>query len=298
MSKITFAPNASGTGTLTVAAPNTNSDYTLTLPAETGTVLTSGGAIDVNASAPADSITISSTGQTKVSSSSNPALLVNRTSSTGDPAISFQSTGTEVARITGIYGDGMIFHTGTSSTERVRIPSSGGLLIGTTSTTVNASNFGTYIATTLAHSRNTPDGGVAQFYGSSGENRLLGNGSMQNTLNSYGGISDIKLKENIVDATPKLDKLLQVRVVNYNLKELPDQKLLGVIAQEIETIFPGIVSNTPDEDADGNDLGTTTKSVKYSVFVPMLIKAVQEQQAIIESLTARVEALEAANVNP
>lgn len=40
MSKITLAPNASGTGTLTVAAPNTNSDYTLTLPANTGTILT------------------------------------------------------------------------------------------------------------------------------------------------------------------------------------------------------------------------------------------------------------------
>ena len=45
MSKITLAPNASGTGTLTVAAPNTNSDYTLTLPAETGTVLTSASSI-------------------------------------------------------------------------------------------------------------------------------------------------------------------------------------------------------------------------------------------------------------
>lgn len=41
MSKITLAPNASGTGTLTVAAPNTNTDYTLTLPAQTGTFLTS-----------------------------------------------------------------------------------------------------------------------------------------------------------------------------------------------------------------------------------------------------------------
>jgi len=40
VSKITFAPNASGTGTLTVAAPNTNSDYTLTLPTNTGTILT------------------------------------------------------------------------------------------------------------------------------------------------------------------------------------------------------------------------------------------------------------------
>jgi hypothetical protein len=53
-----------------------------------------------------------------------------------------------------------------------------------------------------------------------------------------------------------------------------------------------MIDETPDRDAEGNDLGTTTKSVKYSVFVPMLIKAMQEQQAIIESLTARVSALE------
>lgn len=45
MSKIALSPNASGTGTLTVAAPNTNSDFTLTLPAETGTVLTSASAV-------------------------------------------------------------------------------------------------------------------------------------------------------------------------------------------------------------------------------------------------------------
>jgi hypothetical protein len=43
-----------------------------------------------------------------------------------------------------------------------------------------------------------------------------------------------------------------------------------------------------DRDADGNDLGTTTKSVKYSVFVPMLIKAIQEQQAQIEELKAKM----------
>jgi len=42
MSKIAFTPNASGSGVLTVASPNTNSDYTLTLPESTSTVLTDG----------------------------------------------------------------------------------------------------------------------------------------------------------------------------------------------------------------------------------------------------------------
>jgi hypothetical protein len=92
------------------------------------------------------------------------------------------------------------------------------------------------------------------------------------------------MKENITDATPKLEKLQQVRVVNYNLIG-DQQKQLGVIAQELEQVFPGMIEERPDRDDEGNDLGTVTKSVKYSVFVPMLIKAIQE-------LSAKVAALE------
>jgi hypothetical protein len=120
---------------------------------------------------------------------------------------------------------------------------------------------------------------------------VYSNGNVVNTSNSYGAISDIKLKENIVDATPKLEKLNQVRVVNYNLIG-DEQKQIGVIAQEIEQIFPSMIEESADFDREGNDLGTTTKSVKYSVFVPMLIKAIQEQQAIITDLKARIESLE------
>jgi hypothetical protein len=121
--------------------------------------------------------------------------------------------------------------------------------------------------------------------------RVADSGNVTNTNNSYGAISDVKLKENVTDATPKLDKLNQVRVVNFNMIG-SEQKQLGVVAQELEQIFPGMVDESPDFDKEGNDLGTTTKSVKYSVFVPMLIKAMQEQQAIINTLTARVAQLE------
>jgi hypothetical protein len=119
--------------------------------------------------------------------------------------------------------------------------------------------------------------------------RVADSGDVTNTNNSYGAISDVKLKENVTDATPKLEKLNQVRVVNFNMIG-SEQKQLGVIAQELEQIFPGMVSESADRDAEGNDLGTKTKSVKYSVFVPMLIKALQEQQAIIEQLKARLDA--------
>ena len=120
---------------------------------------------------------------------------------------------------------------------------------------------------------------------------VYANGDVQNTNNSYGALSDIKLKENIVDATPKLEKLNQVRVVNFNIKD-DAQKQIGVIAQELEKIFPGMVNEIPDRDSEGKDLGTTTKSVKYSVFVPILVKAIQEQQSLITDLRARVAQLE------
>ena len=130
---------------------------------------------------------------------------------------------------------------------------------------------------------------------------IYGNGNIQNTNGSYGAFSDVKLKENIVDATPKLADLMQVRVRNYNLKSDPTLKQIGVVAQELETIFPALVDESPDRDEEGNTLETTTKSVKYSVFVPMLIKAIQEQQALITqqataitTLTTRITALEQA----
>jgi len=109
------------------------------------------------------------------------------------------------------------------------------------------------------------------------------NGNITNTNNSYGSLSDESLKENIVDATPKLNDLMAVQVRGYNLKnDEKKTKQLGVIAQELETVFPSMVEVEPDG----------LKSVKYSVFVPMLIKALQEQQALITTLTGRITALE------
>jgi hypothetical protein len=201
-----------------------------------------------------------------------------------------------------------------TTVERARIDSSGNLLVGTTS--VFASARLTVESTNsrqlgLVHNNSTGNAilsnGVAaastnwsHFSGVSSNNTvsnvvILGNGDIRNANNVYGALSDAKLKENVTDVTPKLDKLCQVRVVNYNLKgDYEQHKQLGVIAQELEQIFPGMVEEAPDRDAEGNILETTTKSVKYSVFVPMLIKAIQEQQALIQTLTARVAALEGA----
>jgi len=122
------------------------------------------------------------------------------------------------------------------------------------------------------------------------------NGNVQNTNNSYTGISDIKLKENIFDANSQWDDLKALQVRNYNFKEETGQQThtqIGLIAQEVETVSPGLVSESPDRDEEGNDLGTTTKSVNYSVLYMKAVKALQEAMDRIETLEAKVAALEA-----
>lgn len=106
--------------------------------------------------------------------------------------------------------------------------------------------------------------------------RVENDGDVKNQNNSYGAISDAKLKENIADASPKLDKLRQIKVRTFNLIG-SDLKQIGVVAQELREVFPSLV----DEDADG------TLSVKYSVLVPILVKAVQELAAKVDALEAK-----------
>ena len=104
------------------------------------------------------------------------------------------------------------------------------------------------------------------------------NGDVKSRTNSYGAISDERLKENIEDATPKLDELNQVRIVNFNFKDDSDKKQIGVVAQELQKIFPKMV----DEYGEDGYLG-----VKYSIFVPMLIKSVQELSAKVKELEGK-----------
>ena len=122
------------------------------------------------------------------------------------------------------------------------------------------------------------------------------NGNIFNTNNSYGQISDVKLKENIVNASSQWDDIKGVQVRNFNFKEEtghPTHTQIGVVAQELETVPPGLVYDTPDVDADRNDLGTVTKTVNYSVLYMKAVKALQEAMDRIETLETKVAALEA-----
>ena len=125
--------------------------------------------------------------------------------------------------------------------------------------------------------------------------RFHSDGSITNLTNSYTTWSDIRLKENIVNTTPKLQDLLKVRVVNYNLKgtsNISSNKHIGVIAQELEQIFPELISSqelTQEEINAG--ITESYKSVRYSCFSVILIKALQEEHEIINKLNSRLGAL-------
>ena len=123
---------------------------------------------------------------------------------------------------------------------------------------------------------------------------IWSNGNVVNINNSYGAISDIKLKENIVDANSQWDDLKALQVRNYNFKEGQTHTQIGLVAQEVELVSPGLVGESPDRDAEGNDLGTVTKSVNYSVLYMKAVKALQEAMERIETLEADVAALKGA----
>lgn len=204
------------------------------------------------------------------------------------PSVTAGSTPTFTQAMTLDASGNLLVGTVASPVAKVQIEQSSASINGTDIRATSASYTNTVLQ--LGADRNTSNSTYnmiqATRYGAVTCFIVRDSGNVQNVNNSYGAISDIKLKENIVDATPKLDKLNQVRIVNYNLKTDPNQKQIGVIAQELEAIFPSMVENIKDRDEDGNELDETTKSVKYSVFVPILIKAIQELNAKFEEYKA------------
>ena len=206
----------------------------------------------------------------------------------------------------------MAFYTANASfvaTERMRITSGGAINFNSASIYTGAGCVNTTVSTTSdfcfsglntnatnprgLYLRNsaTTAGDYALYYEAVGAARfyVIGTGDVKNTNNSYGAISDIRLKENITDATPKLNDLLKVKIKNFNL--ISDElktKQIGVIAQELEEIFPSMI--TEDRLIGSNE---TIKTVKYSVFVPILIKAIQELKATNDDLQSQINELKA-----
>jgi len=96
--------------------------------------------------------------------------------------------------------------------------------------------------------------------------------------------SDKRLKSNINDMDYGLAEVLSMRPVTYHMKVgNPEPLHLGLIAQEVEEIIPEVVDRKKD--------AMQTRSMRYTELIPVLIKATQEQQVLIEQQSQQIDAL-------
>ena len=180
-----------------------------------------------------------------------------------------------------------------ASNEAMRIGSGGGVAIGTTSPdgvsnlTVKSQNSTAGQEFVSLHHQATS--GLVYFISFMTEASGVDRGyiTYNNSTNTVGftQASDKILKENIRDLTGGLDFIKQIKPRVFDWKEEGRGKdQIGFIAQEIETIKPEWV---------GKKEGLKNIPADLTGTVPYLIKAIQEQQELIDSLTTRIETLEA-----
>ena len=197
-----------------------------------------------------------------------------------------------------------------NNTERMRCNSSGnvGIQVSNPATALDVTNgyirservqggYGNAAGNFHIDSK-TGTAGVAYlnwFQGTGGVN--VGNGA-----SGYGTIraaaftvsSDRRLKENISYFDRGLAEILQLKPATFDfINGENNQK--GFIAQDVETVIPEAVGTTTMSDSNGNvDETDTYLTINNSAIIPYLVAAIKEQQTIIESLEARVAALETA----
>jgi hypothetical protein len=120
-------------------------------------------------------------------------------------------------------------------------------------------------------------------------NGMVGDISTSGSATSYNTSSDYRLKENIAPMAGALAVVQQLKPCTYNWK-VDGSSGQGFIAHELQAVVPDCVSGEKDEvNADGSP---KHQSVDTSFLVATLTAAIQEQQALIQSLTARITALE------
>ena len=104
---------------------------------------------------------------------------------------------------------------------------------------------------------------------------------------NYNQTSDARLKTNIRDYHGGLQTLNQIKVRNYEMKSAPGIELIGMIAQELQEVYPLAVSGSPDNDENEDPM-----MIDYGSITPLLINAIQEQQGIIESQQKQIDLLQ------
>ena len=214
----------------------------------------------------------------------------------------------------------------TSSTERMRITSGGYLKASNDGTYRNSSgpfhelvtSEGSNAIVELTNSNDSNPYGVTMYFSDADPNNATNYvfGAYASTSSTWmyrifsngtvAARSDIRLKKNIEPArSGYLQDLCQLEVVKYNWYNNEDgsPKEIGLIAQQVETVFPNlvitdkIIKTREVEQEDGTIIEEKyedgdSKSIKQSVLPFMLLKAIQEQQEIINDLKARIETLE------
>jgi hypothetical protein len=188
----------------------------------------------------------------------------------------------------------MLFNT--NNTERMRIDSGGNLMIGTTNVAGNA-GVGVKMGSDGAD-------GFLQVVGSTSNNgnvtyRLYSTGAgayrfyvgygglIYATSTSISALSDATLKTNVKDLETGLTEVMALKPRRFDWINGDATNVAGFVAQEVEEVLPELVSDYQYNETE------TKKSLKMGDILPTLVKAIQEQQAIITDLKSRIEALEA-----
>jgi trimeric autotransporter adhesin len=182
----------------------------------------------------------------------------------------------------------------TNSAERARIDSSGNFLVGKTAlglavgTSIDA-NTSTGSGVRVVSSASTSNADGFQMY-STGAGAYRFYVSFDGTISATSAVitpitSDERLKQNIVDYSNGLSQVLGLRPRYFEYKKEPGRKLAGFISQEVQTVMPEAIVPTRED----------PEMMTYSIdWYPLFVKAIQEQQTLITTLTARITALEGA----
>ena len=197
--------------------------------------------------------------------------------------------------------------TAVTLTEAARIDSSGNFLFSATGT--GNANPGIHLRPNGTETANTPrldivgaastvSNTIMQIYSSGAAAYrfyIQWNGQIYATQTSIIGISDRSLKTNIRDLDTGLTQVMALKPRRFDWINGDASDVAGFVAQEVEEVLPELVYDYKySKDADNDDVDAMKKGLKMGDMLPTLVKAIQEQQAIITALTARIEALEGA----
>jgi hypothetical protein len=223
-------------------------------------------------------------------------------SGTGFPA-QLISYGTNILEMFTAGSQPVVF--GTGATERMRIDSSGNLLVGTATAPQTGSRFavGSFSATGATRGVSYTDGTDIFFVRSSttttsnnahyqfyNPNGVVGQINTSGSSTSYATSSDYRLKENISPMTGALAKVSLLKPCTYTWKA-DGSSSEGFIAHELQEVVPDAVSG--EKDAVNEDGSIKPQGIDTSFLVATLTAAIQEQQAIITEQANAITALEA-----